>query len=524
MFFDLFDVPVYNKGDYGQIEQRKEEKYRLKKWWRNLYYAAYIITAWFIVGLLMDNEAIHSSQVDVTDYFLISYGKGIENSSVNLYAYYITASTILFLFFGVFMAEGKDEILDRMYGLDAETKKVGILLKVKYKLVCYLDKFFYYLFLPISYMVLPLDTTSPAVRKKFFIRYGWLSHLKFNYFRKTIEQVDGYERAESIKLFENYPLLFSAHPTLDAAKASHEFRSFVNLFKSKEHFEDILYIVEGYLTNSLKKFDKQLTKEEFEDRLKNKFGGKLDNFTLFDGRNEVCFSFDLIDRLIDEETKRFNMYIENFTFSKTGLGFTRTYQKYYELLKRDKQILTTISELQLPHPCALSELTEKELIKRLKIIFEIYFRFLSFFYIVNQYINLPAGTVVVKMKDYSIRMITEIYDNKTIVSIDPGKNDGTNPEFRSDTLVNMFLLAWNYYNYSVDNAFMQRVYKIFNFRDVKVESSDIGESIIKSEEAMQTLRYLNETPAPEINLSGQEQTDVNGLLFGYGDDHKFTFK
>ena len=73
----------------------------------------------------------------------------------------------------------------------------------------------------------------------------------------------------------------------------------------------------------------------------------------------------------------------------------------------------------------------------------VWFKFFFTRLILQRYCNIPAGLLVVKLEDYSTRMITEVYNDKKLINISRNQNDGSSKSFNGDGLVNLFLFTWN---------------------------------------------------------------------------------
>lgn len=455
-------------SDFGNIEQRRREQVKIRKIWKYTALAVYGLITFGILSLMTKNNIYSWGIEEYKNFFFIDY-RGLKNSSIHLWMYAILAGSVLVLYWSIFVASSlvelnikKDELLERR-------KKVGFLLSARILLGKLLTTPTYYIFFPVSYIFLAVASDDKEDRKSFFIRHGWISHLRKNFFMQEPIITDTYTRTKKLMLFKDYPLLYSPETSIEGAKKDVRYSSLVSLFKSHEKLEDMFLISEGYIEAGGGTYDTFLSKSDFETMLRKKFNGKLDNFRLYNGRDEIFFSFDLIVRLIDEETIRFNKYISEYAIEDPYLDFSRMFKEPFETLKGDPKLLLMLRQLKTPAQILEGEeMSAAELIKRIQYVFEIYFRQIATYHIINQYINLPAGTVVVRMDDYSIRMITEIYDETSFVSIIPGKNDGSTDIFNGDSLANLFLISWNYYNYTVDNSFLDRVGNIFNFKDEKV--------------------------------------------------------
>ena len=75
----------------------------------------------------------------------------------------------------------------------------------------------------------------------------------------------------------------------------------------------------------------------------------------------------------------------------------------------------------------------------------------------QRYCNIPCGLLVVKLSDYSFRMIAEAYDDKKLINITANQNDGSSSSFKGDGLVNLFLYTWNAFLYSRKTKLLQEI-------------------------------------------------------------------
>jgi len=239
---------------------------------------------------------------------------------------------------------------------------------------------------------------------------------------------------------------------------------------------DLMLIVEGYLNDGDEpKFDKHLSRAEYKKMLNGKFKGKQSRFRCYNGIDEIRYSHDLIKDIIDTESAKFKEYMFKYATSSRQT-FTRAFLKNFRHIKKDKKLLKKIAGFNLPNVVEIEALSnEIVLTKRIIELCEAYFRIIAFKHIIGQYMNLPAGTMVVKIEDYTARMIIEMFDDEALIQIVKGKNDGQSKDFNSDALVNIFLAAYNYYNLSSSYSMLDRVDDIFNFRDEEADEEINGE-------------------------------------------------
>jgi hypothetical protein len=257
------------------------------------------------------------------------------------------------------------------------------------------------------------------------------------------------------------------------ALVSNEYAFIRWLFKSRAEMIDLMRIAEGFIEakTPIRKYDKFLSKEEYEERLKK--AGSLDNFRTYNGTDEVIYSHHLIKDIIDDEAKKFEEYIVKYAFDSRML-FARRFRKYESVLKNDVNLRRYIfpktkSKEQIE--LILGDVNRKR--AYLVFVMVCYFRFVLWKMIVSQYVNLPAGTIVVKLRDYTIRMIVEVFDDNSLINIVQNKNDGSTDSFESDNLTNMFLSALHHYRTSTAMPYDVRLEKIFNHNGDDVLSEDL---------------------------------------------------
>lgn len=85
-------------------------------------------------------------------------------------------------------------------------------------------------------------------KKVLKIDFGYLDKLERKFFFQIAQKDDGYERAKELTIFKDRKILFG-----------NNYEDIKNLFKSSDDFDDLFYIIEGYLHNS-KLFDTKLYK------------------------------------------------------------------------------------------------------------------------------------------------------------------------------------------------------------------------------------------------------------------------
>ena len=214
-------------------------------------------------------------------------------------------------------------------------------------------------------------------------------------------------------------------------------------------------ITEGYLTEKGKK--------KFDEMFYSNKKSVLKKFRAFNGKDKVYFSTDFILYKLDEQSKIF----EQFLTGRFLRGTTRvnaeivTFFRYAVLDKNFEYIIVGVTKEDLnSNKYSKEEKAElKSEIEKIKIAKEkndikfiediikerliIWFKFFLARTIFQRYCNIPSGLLVVKLEDYSTRMITEVYDDKKLVNIAKDQNDGSSNSFKGDGLTNLFLYVWN---------------------------------------------------------------------------------
>lgn len=238
-----------------------------------------------------------------------------------------------------------------------------------------------------------------------------------------------------------------------------EYKKLIRLFKDENQFVDYLKITEGYLREPGKRKYDELFFSENKNTLK--------KFRAFNGRDKVYFSMDYIKFKVDEQsvifeeflTKRFlkgstrvsaeifayfKMIINDKKYDYNLLGITKENLKSNKYSKKElKELNEELQEIREAKEKENIPFIENILKERLVIWFKFYFTRL----ILQRYCNIPAGLLVVKIEDYSMRMITEVYNDKKLINISRNQNDGSSESFNGDGLVNLFLFVWNAFLY-----------------------------------------------------------------------------
>jgi len=469
-------------SDYGNIENRRGEHAKILKWkTRLVYFVALVFSLLFVSSVFNNtNDLLSYSQ------FFVNWSDIYSTEQFNTPLYLaigggvLTVISILFFFPSKKGLERALEIKQKRSGF-----KPSIFFKIKYKIICWLDILFFWMLFPVSYLIFNIGEYSRKNADKFYFRAGWLEHIEQSFFKETAIKVDGYERAKELDILQNYKEYFSREKG-DSVNLCPVYHTVYQIFRDKKSFEDLILITEGYLDlKEEKKYDTLLSEREYYSLLKSQFNNDIHQFRCYNGIDNIYFSHTLIKDLIDKEAKHFSSYMSNYA-TRSRQNFTRSYLKNFRLIKKDKKLLGKIASFPLPVPVDIEDIKNNDemLTERIVELCEAYFRIVAFKHIVGQYMNLPAGTMVVKMEDYTARMIVEIYDEETLIQIVSGKNDGQSKDFQSDALVNIFLAAYNYFNISTKYSFLDKVHDIFNLRDFAIsaeETAKINNQIISAD-------------------------------------------
>lgn len=277
----------------------------------------------------------------------------------------------------------------------------------------------------------------------------WFGKIEKDLFKQTHNKVDEITRVNVLIALKDYHTMFT----------SVEYKKLIRLFKDENQFVDYLKITEGYLREPGKRKYDELFFSENKKTLK--------KFRAFNGRDKVYFSMDYIKYKVDEQsvifeeflTKRFlkgstrvsaeifayfKMIINDKKYDYNLLGITKENLKSNKYSKKElKELNEELQEIREAKEKENIPFIENILKERLVIWFKFYFTRL----ILQRYCNIPAGLLVVKIEDYSMRMITEVYNDKKLINISRNQNDGSSESFNGDGLVNLFLFVWNAFLY-----------------------------------------------------------------------------
>ena len=313
--------------------------------------------------------------------------------------------------------------------------------------------------------------------KVYYPKPYFIQDLETDFFKPYHVKTDEITRANSLNLLKNFSDIFSEK----------EWSDFLQLFRDEDEILDYLLITEGYLTepNNLK-YD-----EVFESRNPK----VLESFRAFNGRDKVYFSFDFIEYFVKRESKKFrgflnrrflkrrtrvsaevvryfNVFLGDSKFAEKLIGINNTdKQKFYnskdyaekrlELEKRVEILKKAKAENNL-------EIIKEEIINKIMI----WFKFFMTRLILQRYTNVSNGILVVKIADYTTRMISEIYMEEKIINITQNINDGKSDSFEGDGLTNLFLYMWNAYLHGRNEKVLEQLE--FNINTIS-DSADVDD-------------------------------------------------
>jgi len=426
------------QGVYADLEKNKlgKQSYKDQKKFSTVVFASALSFGVCILLSMNNSPTMEFLFVNISDMFS---GKNVDDYELNIPYYTGLVLVVFLLWFSLFMKE-------RKYISDEHTP-------LKEPIMSKLSKI---IFTPLTSHMIPY-------RDQLYLQFkaGWFDSLDRKFFKQTHNVVDGYSRVSELnhlkKIFEIY--------TKD------EKEEITQMFKSEEALLDLYKITEGYLTEKDKeKFDKtmELTKENFND------------FRAFNEKDTVYFSIDFIIYKVEEESIKFREFLEK-RMIRSRSKISRECSTYFTYLINDlKATEKLLSMDNLEHQNIAPEKMEKlklknayykklikenkyeqiELILQNKLV--VYFKFILSRVILQKYTNIPAGTAVSKIADYTLRMITEVYDVKVLINIDKNKNDGTSESFNGDALVNLFLYTYNHYLYSRREKLLDEIDRAIN--------------------------------------------------------------
>lgn len=311
------------------------------------------------------------------------------------------------------------------------------------------------LYLPLNLFIFVLDETKPYKFKAL-----WYDHIEKKFFKRTHKKVDEIKRVPELVVLKKFDKIFTRT----------EWEKLERLFISKDTLEDYLKITEGYLTDS--------NERKFDEVFSTNKVSILKNFRAFNGKDKVYFSMEYIIYKCREQEKYFRQFLqERFLKSSTRVSAEiLIYFKYvvndtlfeYNLVGVAKEELEKGNRYTKEEKAKLR--TEINNIRKAKekgdlqfivnLITErlvIWFKFYLARTILQRYCNIPSGLLVVKLQDYSMRMITEVYSDMQVINIAKNQNDGLSDSFKGDGLVNLFLYIYNAFLYGRKEKILNQI-------------------------------------------------------------------
>lgn len=467
----------FNKGAYADVENLKKGKYAIAKYVRRLelliaFGCSLTIMILFTTNFISKDIyffSIFDFLRELKD-FIFSFNGSVFASSKDFnYILFFSINIFIVIFLYVFIFDVKNKIINLIFNNT---------------IFSFFNMFRY----------IPNDLNNLK------LQVGFIAKLEKYFFKQTVVKNDGYERAKELKIFNDLSFIFGADV----------FDNVQRLFKNNNDMLDLFYIIEGYLHNS-KLYDELLINER---DIKEENFQYFQSYILKENQDCVRFSKNAISFFIDKEKKEFSQYI-NKMFNYNGVSVPQKHfilrikditkdkhfhrkviEKYmsfelYEKLIKNKDIKEhkeKIEEIQYilkKFNNFINATTRKEQLDFFndKIIFNIFyeflltdFSFLTFRLIMSQWLNVPAGTIVTKLKSYDTRMIVEYYKSCSLIEIVAGRNDGSNMSFNSDTYVNLFLTV--FYSY-LNNSKINTLEKIKYFFNTDERVKPIDENKIK---------------------------------------------
>ena len=477
------------RGTFSEVEQNRRNQYEIKR--RDKYLYLFFIAALLVaVGIMLSRTKELSS-----DFFLINLGRiksfdDLKKIDFKIEYYFIFVIYISIIWHGLISEKpflSKKSLI----------RKIGYIIFLPFNLLHKLYLKFLKKLNPkrkdnpnetllndvmkILYLPFNLFTFHYSEVKHFHFSPVWYGKIKKDFFKQTHNKVDEITRVQNLIALRDFDLIFT----------DEEYKKIIRLFKSEDAFIDYLRITEGYLTEEGKrKYDELFYSENINT---------LKKFRAFNGKDKVYFSFDYIEYKVDEQAEIFTKFLEK-RFLKGSTRVSAEILEYFKMIVNDKNFIYNLVGIQKEdltngryNKTELAEIKkELELLKEAKektdIIYiekllkerlVIWFKFYFARIILQRYCNIPSGLLVVKINDYSMRMITEIYNDKKTINIKKNQNDGSSSSFNGDGLVNLFLFVWNAFLYGRKVKILQDIeFNINTISDPAQEYDKDVEAII----------------------------------------------
>ena len=394
--------------------------------------------------------------------------KNISELNNVAHTYFMTVNVFIVVFF-IF------------YGYFYKSKVIRKLLPAKAREFIYTYMFHNFIFSGVDYKTLKELNIS---RGEFFDAF------EDKVMERYLKVIDGYERVKQLKILHKMFNVWS-----HGGKYDYALNYIVQAFRTPDDLIDLLKITEGYLTKKgEEKFDRLIDNMTFEEFLK---------YKAFNGKDEVTFSLHAMLYFLDLETQQFKKLIEKRLLKGRNILHVQL-RRYKPLLVADAERVTKMlygvnnkkstivgqkeneqyNEMMKAIENGNMDKWWKLFLQRLKEVLISQFRFIVSREIINKYTNIPAGTIVSKLDDYTMRLIVDTYRNEALIDIKKGVNDGSSKSFENDILANIFLMSYIYYNkFGMNETSIQdRIRKIWNldilddFSEIKMQT-DIAKNI-----------------------------------------------
>ena len=478
-----------NMGAFSNVENTRRDKYEIKRrdrWYVIIFASAFVAMIGFALSRTKDFPM---------DFFLFDFTKiksldDLQKVSFR-YEYYVIFVGVISILWYMFTRE------EKVLKDDSIIFKIGkviffplnLIFSLYLKLAKWINptrkdnknetlwnliwKIFY---LPFNILLFHYNET-----RNFTFRPYWYAKIKNDFFKQVHNKTDELERVDELEALEDYHKIFT----------NEEYKDLLQMFRSEDSLIDYLKITEGYL--------KENEKEKYDKIFRSDNENILENFRAFDGKDTVYFSMDFIAYKTKQQSERY----EEFLRRRFLKGRTRISAETIDMLKliisdlnfeakvcgmgdTDKQDLSKLSKARLAELKSRVErlktakekqdtkYIEEVLVERLVIWFKFFFARI----LLQRYCNIPADLVVVKLADYSTRMIMEIYADKKLVNIVKNQNDGQSKSFEGDGLVNLFLYTWNSFLYGRKERVLERIeYNINTISDPADEEDSLVQKI-----------------------------------------------
>lgn len=493
-FFNLFKQPGNTTYDNFEADTAAKQKYQKRK---KLIKNIIIFFSTIVFFLLISKGNMSNLEkfflIKPTSFIDLFKGKSTyEVFGFNIYIYFAIMTYLLLSWYLLIKYKKR------------ETRETALSLK--------LTKISEYFFYPINMFLFTKKT------KNYKFKVSWINEIEYNFFKQHVIKVDGYKRVKKLDILKRIFEIYSKG----------EYRHLCVLFDSEESLHDLYKITEGYIKDV--SFDKEGnekigTEKKYDVILDDFDKNSLKDFRAFNGRDKVYFSIDYIIYKTQEVSNEFRDFAKKRMFGKR-LNISRTITQFYDMFKEDSRAIDMLFGLNDLHHKNMNDKAVKKLIdeeinrcnkfksdyynlKRMVIDFEkrgdnleeeqkqnlikykknleeheeifkelilnkmvIFFKFIYSRMILQYYTNIPAGSVVVKITDYTLRLIVDHYTSRSFISIDKNRNDGKSLEFQNETLANIFFILFEYFMYKRKEPAIKDLEKEINLNLLTAELQD----------------------------------------------------